>query len=242
MPQERDRPGQVLHWDDVYTQYANAAEATPIAVIDRELAAKGYDRDKVRAAIGRLARHRMAPAAAGSAAVFDGRDLPALLPLAPPATSHGGTGPECSAARGWRARNAVVGLLAAAALGLLVLPISEALMGRWAGTMVATTDGQPRGTIGSRLAVAGPVGDRTNNGCSADKAKLSRAKVAMLNKKCGPGVPKDRCGADTPTSREQKESLIHGVASNSLAATYESRRQPQLSAQASAHPSSNGAG
>jgi hypothetical protein len=241
MSQERDRPGQVLHWDDVYAQYANAAEAMPIAAIDRELAAKGYDRSKVRAAIGRLAGHGDAPAAARSSAPFDGRRPPALPPLTPPAILHDGTGPERSAARGWRARHAVAGLLATAALGLLVLPISEALMARWAGTRVATTDGQPRGTIGSRLAVASTVRARTNNASTADKAELYRAKVAML-KKCGPGVPKERCGTDTPTSTNQKESFIHDVASNGLAATCESKRQPQLSAHSSAHPSSNGTG
>jgi len=214
MPQKRDRRGQVLHWDDVYTQFANAAETMPIEAVDRELAAKGYDRDKVRRAIGRLGRHT-------SARMADTR---------PAAERYG--------MRRWRAKHAVAGMVGTALAGLLALPVCEAVVARWSPTPIAKSE--PRGAEPHvTLAEANPVGAanaRDTNSDSPDKAKLHYGTKTEMLKKCAADDSKGACGKELPLPK-------HDGAGKDVATSPKSPELPRLTAQAPGdRPSSTGTG
>ena len=119
MPQNGDRRGQVLHWHEVYGQFARAAASMPLEEVDRDLAAMGYDLDRLSGAIDRLGRRTGAQPADGRSMARREERAAAILPLLAQPTPHV-IADDTGAARhhgGWRRgmRRAVAGVVAVTA-------------------------------------------------------------------------------------------------------------------------------
>jgi hypothetical protein len=197
MPQTRDRRGQVLHWDDLYAQFAAAAESMPIEEVDRELASIGYDPDKVRGAIGKLGRQAGALPADGMAITAAPRDahaderLPVVLPAQLRAIEHTGGSSRWS----WGGRRAVAGAAGAAGavlVILLALPIS--------GTIVAPqpsyAETNPAGAAKASYAASPDITEQRHGG-----------KVAVP-KKCAVDNAWGLCGDGKLITAGSKESQL----------------------------------
>lgn len=186
MPQNGDRRGQVLHWDEVYGQFARAAASMPLEEVDRDLTAMGYDLDRLSGAIGRLGRRTGAQAADGTCVARREERSGAILPPLPQPTPYV-IANDAGAARhhgGWRRgmRRAVAGVLAVALLAWLAVPISETGLGHRPSASIAKSDKQAH----VRIAEASPPGvaqQRDANSGSPHMANPPYAKAAT-SKKC----------------------------------------------------------
>lgn len=185
MPQNGDRRGQVLHWDEVYAQFARAAASMPVEEVDRDLAAMGYDLDRLSGAIGRLGRHTGGQAADGTSGACREERADAIPPPLPQPKPHV-IANNAGAARhhgGWRRgmRRAVAGVVAVALLAWLAVPISETSLGHRPTASVAKND-KPAHV---RIAEANPgvAQQRDANSSSPHVANPPYAKGAT-SKKC----------------------------------------------------------
>jgi hypothetical protein len=158
MPQYGDRSCQVLHWDEVYGQFAQTAASMPLEEVDRDLAAMGFDLDRLGGTIGRLGRRTGAQVADGTSVACReeradailrrlSQPAPHAIPNATGAAGHRG---------GWRrgTRHAVTGVVAVALLAWLAVPISETSVGRHPTASIAKSDKQAH----IRIAEASPSG------------------------------------------------------------------------------------
>jgi hypothetical protein len=186
MPQKGDRRGQVLHWDEVYGQYARAAASMPAEEVDRELAAMGYDLDRLGGAIGRLGPSTGARATDGtSMACREERPDRMLPPLPQPAPHVVANGTGAGRRHGGRRRGARWAVAAVALLALLAVPTSETSPGYLPTALIAKSD-KPAHV---RIAEANPAGFTQNRDSdSPDITNLPNAKVAPLEKCEGVGV------------------------------------------------------
>ena len=183
MPQNGDRRGQVLHWNEVYGQFARAAASMPVEEVDRDLAAMGYDLDRLSGAIGRLGRRTGAQAAAGTSVVAcRGERADAMPPPFPQPAPHvvaNATG-RARYNGGWR-RGARCAVVAVALLAWLAVPISETSLGHLPTAAIAKSDKQAH----VRIAEANPPGvaqERDANSGSPHIANPPNAKVATSEK------------------------------------------------------------
>jgi tetratricopeptide (TPR) repeat protein len=137
MPLMKDRRGQVLSWDEVHAEFADAAKALPIEAIDRELEAMGYDLGAAGAAVRRLEALERCAAAVPVPAPLAATGATAQPPAAPRAATAA-SAPQ-ALRQGWsvlrssspRTRSAAAGVFAAALVAVLALPMSQSVIGRW---------------------------------------------------------------------------------------------------------------
>jgi tetratricopeptide (TPR) repeat protein len=178
MPHIKDRRDRVLSWDEVHAEFADAANATPIQEIDRQLEAMGYDLGKVGASVGRLeglagpapaadARAEGPASAAGAGA--SNRSL-----TAPLVSAAGALRRNCNAvlSRAWRPKSAAAGAVAGVLVALLVLPMSQSVIERWfapstakvekAGRSASSLDDRVQALIQSVYFAADPLGFASN--------------------------------------------------------------------------------
>ena len=181
MPQNGDRRGQVLHWNDVYGRFARAAASMPVEEVDRDLAAMGYDLGRLSGAIGRLGRRTGAQAAGTSAAWEERADaMPPPFPQPAPHVVASARGRARHRA-GWRrgARRAVAGVVAVALLAWLAVPISET--GHLPTAAIAKSDKQAHVRI-AEASAPGVAVERDANSGSPHIANPPYAKAAIPEK------------------------------------------------------------
>ena len=183
MPQNGDRRGQVLHWNEVYGQFARAAASMPVEAVDRDLAAMGYDLDTLSAAIGRLGRRTVAQAAAGTSVACREERADAMPPPFPQPAPHVVANARGRARHhgGWRrgARRAVAGVVAVALLAWLAVPISET--GHLPTAAIAKSDKQAHIRVAEANA-PGVAEERDANSGSPHIANPPYAKAATPEK------------------------------------------------------------
>lgn len=142
MPQTKRRRAQVLIWDEVHAEFADAAKATPIEDIDRQLESMGCDLGRLRTSLARLdalPARVPAPAAypgADAAISVAGVDTAAPAPAAAPVSALQHPRWRALAARG-RSKSVVAGAMAGALAALLVLPASHSLIAQWLSSQPA---------------------------------------------------------------------------------------------------------
>jgi len=195
----------------------------------------GYDRDRLRGAVDRLGRQASSRTAndisAASRNAFGGECLSGVPALAPRATRDAAGAPEGLRTGRWWAKGALAVVVGAAFVGLIVLPVSEAVVGRWSGTSVAKIE--PSG-VEPKLAEGDPA--RDSNSGSPDKAKLlHRTKIAMLEK-CAAADSKGPCGNGKPSPTGDKEPPLpkhEGSKDGSIATNHKSPELPRHAAQSS---------
>jgi hypothetical protein len=173
MPQTKQRKGQVLRWDDVHAQFADAARTTPIETVDRDLAAMGYDLDRLRAGLGTLAARSAEASPAGVRSEVTAGS-PRSAPEAsrsPPAARDAGRSASAHRTRGWRGKAMAAGALAAMLVAVFVLPASQTVVARWFAPLngkvelasrPASLDAEVQALIQSTLFASDPLGFAIN--------------------------------------------------------------------------------